>query len=149
MCRLMAYMGPPVLVADVVLWPDRSILKQSYDARERKMDASLPQHLVSKAAPAQLQFTGPLSNSKHVDSSMLVHTLCGVSGIWQPEWRWVWHRLVQPAPGVQAFRPLPMRLHICHSCLVHHPAHLVHLLYSTFSVAMPTGTQGCFQLMAP
>lgn len=46
MCRLMAYMGPPVLVADVVLWPDRSILKQSYDARERKMDASLPQHLV-------------------------------------------------------------------------------------------------------
>ena len=47
MCRLMAYMGPPVLVADVVLWPDRSILKQSYDARERKMDASLPQHLVS------------------------------------------------------------------------------------------------------
>lgn len=46
MCRLMAYMGPPVLVADVVLWPDRSILKQSYDARERKMDASLPSHLV-------------------------------------------------------------------------------------------------------
>lgn len=45
----MAYMGPPVLVADVVLWPDRSILKQSYDARERKMDASLPQHLVSTA----------------------------------------------------------------------------------------------------
>lgn len=42
----MAYMGPPVLVADVVLWPDRSILKQSYDARERKMDASLPMHLV-------------------------------------------------------------------------------------------------------
>lgn len=41
----MAYMGPPVLVADVVLWPDRSILKQSYDARERKMDATLPQHL--------------------------------------------------------------------------------------------------------
>lgn len=46
MCRLMAYMGPPVMVADVVLWPDRSILKQSYDARERKMDASLPCHLV-------------------------------------------------------------------------------------------------------
>lgn len=50
MCRLMAYMGPPVLVADVVLWPDRSILKQSYDARERKMDASLPQHLVRMSA---------------------------------------------------------------------------------------------------
>ncbi|KAK9917148.1 hypothetical protein WJX75_001304 [Coccomyxa subellipsoidea] len=45
MCRLMAYMGPPVLVADVVLWPDRSIIKQSYDARERKMDTSLPSHL--------------------------------------------------------------------------------------------------------
>ena len=45
MCRLMAYMGPPVLVADVVLWPDRSIIKQSYDARERKMDANLPSHL--------------------------------------------------------------------------------------------------------
>ncbi len=45
MCRLMAYMGPPVLVADVVLWPDRSIIKQSYDARERKMDSSLPSHL--------------------------------------------------------------------------------------------------------
>ena len=52
MCRLMAYMGPPVLVADVVLWPDRSILKQSYDARERKMDASLPQHLVCYTRPA-------------------------------------------------------------------------------------------------
>ncbi|CAL8463359.1 g2893 [Coccomyxa elongata] len=38
-------MGPPVLVADVVLWPDRSIIKQSYDARERKMDTSLPSHL--------------------------------------------------------------------------------------------------------
>ena len=45
MCRLMAYLGPPVLVADVVLWPDRSIIKQSYDARERKMDANLPSHL--------------------------------------------------------------------------------------------------------
>jgi hypothetical protein len=85
MCRLMAYIGPPALVADVVLWPDRSIIKQvpdtsasavqppaadpvplaarvrgthavrgsdvllpfmqSYDARERIMDASLPQHL--------------------------------------------------------------------------------------------------------
>lgn len=28
MCRLMAYIGPPALVADVVLWPDRSIIKQ-------------------------------------------------------------------------------------------------------------------------
>ncbi len=83
MCRLCVYIGPPALVADVVLWPDRSIIKQvlqakcrpahacslgvpehacilhkgsahcdrgcaalqSYDARERIMDASLPQHL--------------------------------------------------------------------------------------------------------
>jgi len=45
MCRLLAYMGPPVLMADVVLWPDRSIIKQSYDARERRVDAGLPAHL--------------------------------------------------------------------------------------------------------
>ncbi|KAK9815459.1 hypothetical protein WJX72_003974 [[Myrmecia] bisecta] len=45
MCRLMAYMGGPILVADVVLWPDRSIIKQSYDAKERKIDKSLPSHL--------------------------------------------------------------------------------------------------------
>lgn len=31
--------------ADVVLWPDRSIIKQSYDARERLQDPSLPLHL--------------------------------------------------------------------------------------------------------
>lgn len=41
----MAYIGHPMLVADVVLWPDRSIIKQSYDARERKQDPSLPMHL--------------------------------------------------------------------------------------------------------
>lgn len=29
----MAYCGPQILVADVVLWPSRSIIKQSYDAR--------------------------------------------------------------------------------------------------------------------
>jgi hypothetical protein len=45
MCRLMAYIGHPMLVADVVLWPDRSIIKQSYDARERLQDPSLPFHL--------------------------------------------------------------------------------------------------------
>eukprot|EP00878_Enallax_costatus_P011102 GHUV01011595.1.p1 GENE.GHUV01011595.1~~GHUV01011595.1.p1 ORF type:complete len:199 (+),score=36.82 GHUV01011595.1:379-975(+) len=45
MCRLMAYIGPPRLIADVVLWPDRSIIKQSYDARERLQDPSLPNHL--------------------------------------------------------------------------------------------------------
>ncbi|GIL70254.1 hypothetical protein Vretifemale_1091 [Volvox reticuliferus] len=45
MCRLMAYVGQPQLLADVVLWPDRSIIKQSYDARERKIDPTLPFHL--------------------------------------------------------------------------------------------------------
>lgn len=74
MCRLMAYVGPEIRVADsepralvatptppsppaaaaaspaapppaVVLWPSRSIIKQSYDARERLSDASLPSHL--------------------------------------------------------------------------------------------------------
>ncbi|KDD72798.1 hypothetical protein H632_c2885p0, partial [Helicosporidium sp. ATCC 50920] len=45
-CRLMAYFGvEPILVADVVLWPARSIIKQSYEARERKDDSSLPFHL--------------------------------------------------------------------------------------------------------
>uniref|UniRef100_A0A1D2A699 Glutamine amidotransferase type-2 domain-containing protein n=1 Tax=Auxenochlorella protothecoides TaxID=3075 RepID=A0A1D2A699_AUXPR len=46
MCRLMAFYGiDPILVADVVLWPARSIIKQSYDARERKNDSNLPHHL--------------------------------------------------------------------------------------------------------
>ena len=41
----MAYMGPTVTVADVVVRPSRSIIKQSYDARERRNDSSLPFHL--------------------------------------------------------------------------------------------------------
>ncbi|KAL6762357.1 nucleophile aminohydrolase, partial [Haematococcus lacustris] len=46
MCRLMAFIGErPALIADVVLWPQRSIIKQSYDARERKGDPALPFHL--------------------------------------------------------------------------------------------------------
>jgi glutamine amidotransferase len=45
MCRLLAYIGHPALLADVVLWPDRSIIKQSYDARERLKDPTLPLHL--------------------------------------------------------------------------------------------------------
>ena len=45
MCRLMAYVGPQILVADIVLWPSRSIIKQSYEARERRNDSSLPFHL--------------------------------------------------------------------------------------------------------
>ena len=109
----MAYMGPPVLVADVVLWPDRSILKQSYDARERKMDATLPQHLVSNDVSAL--------------ASMCLHAcwLCSESfdrttGIWQLEWRWIWHWLVQPASGVSAFRSFTMRVYFCHSCVVGH-----------------------------
>ena len=42
----MAYIGPAVTVADVVVRPSRSIIKQSYDARERRNDSSLPFHLV-------------------------------------------------------------------------------------------------------
>ncbi|KAK9839468.1 hypothetical protein WJX81_003920 [Elliptochloris bilobata] len=45
MCRLLAYVGSPVLVADIVLWPARSIIKQSYDAKERKEDGSMHGHL--------------------------------------------------------------------------------------------------------
>eukprot|EP00798_Chlamydomonas_sp_ICE-L_P015336 gene15336-21422_t len=45
MCRLMAFIGEPTLLADVVLYPDRSIIKQSYDARERLQDPSLPAHV--------------------------------------------------------------------------------------------------------
>ncbi|EFN55103.1 hypothetical protein CHLNCDRAFT_24322, partial [Chlorella variabilis] len=41
----MAYIGPPITVADVVVRPSRSIIKQSYDARERRNDSSLPFHL--------------------------------------------------------------------------------------------------------
>ena len=35
MCRFMAYMGTPVLMADLVTRPKRSIVAQSFDARER------------------------------------------------------------------------------------------------------------------
>lgn len=45
MCRLLAYYGDPILLASSVLWPERSIIKQSYDARERLLDPSLPAHL--------------------------------------------------------------------------------------------------------
>lgn len=41
----MAYIGPDITVADVVVRPSRSIIKQSYDARERRNDSSLPFHL--------------------------------------------------------------------------------------------------------
>lgn len=45
MCRLMAYYGDTALLARTVVWPDRSIIRQSYDARERLLDPSLPAHL--------------------------------------------------------------------------------------------------------
>lgn len=48
----MAYIGPAVTVADVVVRPSRSIIKQSYDARERRNDSSLPFHLVCAGAAA-------------------------------------------------------------------------------------------------
>jgi hypothetical protein len=44
-CRLLAYIGPDITIADVVVRPSRSIIKQSYDARERRNDSSLPFHL--------------------------------------------------------------------------------------------------------
>jgi hypothetical protein len=109
MCRLMAYIGPPALVADVVLWPDRSIIKQvpntlacalqppaadlvqlalgvfhphavrhddtvipymqSYDARERIMDASLPQHL------AHGNLNGERPACRLADDKHIVHSL--------------------------------------------------------------------------
>eukprot|EP01134_Creolimax_fragrantissima_P007853 CFRG7853T1 len=34
-CRLVAYIGKPILAADLVTLPTRSIIKQSYDCRER------------------------------------------------------------------------------------------------------------------
>lgn len=45
MCRLLVYYGDPILLASSVLWPERSIIKQSYDARERLLDPTLPAHL--------------------------------------------------------------------------------------------------------
>lgn len=45
MCRLALYLGPPILISEFVLKPSRSIIKQSYDARERLSDHTLPFHL--------------------------------------------------------------------------------------------------------
>lgn len=45
MCRLALYWGPPILISEFVLKPSRSIIKQSYEARERSNDSSLPLHL--------------------------------------------------------------------------------------------------------
>ena len=45
MCRLMVYYGDPLLLSHAVLWPHRSIIRQSYDAKERLQDPSLPAHL--------------------------------------------------------------------------------------------------------
>lgn len=42
MCRFMAYMGHPMLLAHLVLWPDRSIIKQSYNSKERLNHPELP-----------------------------------------------------------------------------------------------------------
>ena len=35
MCRLTAYLGHPTLAADIVTRPARSVIRQSFDARER------------------------------------------------------------------------------------------------------------------
>lgn len=39
MCRLVAYIGRPIPAADIVTRPQRSIIRQSYDARERVSSA--------------------------------------------------------------------------------------------------------------
>ena len=60
MCRLLAYMGPSTLVADVVLWPDRSIIRQSYDARERAgLGNSASASAAAQAAAAANSHGGP------------------------------------------------------------------------------------------
>lgn len=41
----MVYYGDPLLLAHPVLWPHRSIIRQSYDAKERLQDHTLPAHL--------------------------------------------------------------------------------------------------------
>jgi hypothetical protein len=41
----MAYLGDSVLLAEILLRPDRSIIRQSYDARERVNNPNLPYHL--------------------------------------------------------------------------------------------------------
>lgn len=45
MCRLLAYYGEDALLSHTIINPERSIIKQSYDARERLRDDSLPAHL--------------------------------------------------------------------------------------------------------
>lgn len=45
MCRLLAYYGEDALLSHTIIHPERSIIKQSYDARERLQDDSLPAHL--------------------------------------------------------------------------------------------------------
>jgi len=43
MCRLSAYFGAPICAADLVTKPNRSIVRQSFDARERMSgDAATP-----------------------------------------------------------------------------------------------------------
>ncbi len=48
MCRLMAYIGPPVLVADVVLWPDRRCFVMSA-CRDRPSSQAVPAASLSAA----------------------------------------------------------------------------------------------------
>jgi glutamine amidotransferase len=45
MCRFMVYKGSPVLMADLITRPEHSIIKQSYDCRERKEASLLPARL--------------------------------------------------------------------------------------------------------
>lgn len=45
MCRFLVYAGPPVAMAELVTRPEHSILRQSFDSRERKEPSSLPSQL--------------------------------------------------------------------------------------------------------
>lgn len=51
MCRLSAYFGAPICAADLVTKPNRSIVRQSFDARERMSgDAATPGELGRQTA---------------------------------------------------------------------------------------------------
>lgn len=93
----------PQLLADIVLWPQRSIIKQSYDARERKGDPNLPFHLAHGSLNGdgcvQWRMRGS-TNHYHIHRHALgVRVECGCRfgiGWFSPEER----RAVDPAPCV-------------------------------------------------
>ena len=70
MCRLLAYMGPSTLVADVVLWPDRSIIRQSYDARERAGLGNSSASMQAAAAAAAAAANNSSSSKTAADAAL-------------------------------------------------------------------------------